>query len=112
METTLLLILTIISIVILITTFIKKPNKNENNSQDFLLTLNENLRKEIQEIRREMTNSSELGRKEIENKLLDINKGIINFQNNSLFASEWNWDFYRFRYVILYGLYKYRRTSE
>ena len=49
----------------------------------FLLTLNENLRKEIQEIRREMTNSSEIGRKEIENKLLDINKGIINFQNNS-----------------------------
>ena len=83
METTLLLILTIISIVILITVFIKKPNKNENNSQDFLLTLNENLRKEIQEIRREMTNSSEIGRKEIENKLLDINKGIINFQNNS-----------------------------
>ena len=45
--------------------------------------MNENLRKEIQEIRREMTNSSEIGRKEIENKLLDINKGIINFQNNS-----------------------------
>ena len=88
METTLLLILTIISIVILISIFIKKPNKNENNSQDFLLTLNENLRKEIQEIRREMTSSSELGRKEIENKLSDINKGIINFQNKDLSESK------------------------
>ena len=79
METILLAILIIISIAI----FFKKPNVEKSYSQEFLLNLNENLRKEIQDIRKEMTNNSEIGRKEIEEKLKDINKGIINFQTSS-----------------------------
>ena len=73
MEIILLGILIIISISILF----KKPK------QEFLLNLNEKLRKEIQDIRKEMTNNSEKGRKEIEEKLKDINKGIISFQTSS-----------------------------
>ena len=79
METILLGILIIISIAI----FFKKPSGEKNYSQEFLLNLNENLRKEIQDIRKEMTNNSEKGRKEIEEKLKDINKGIISYQTSS-----------------------------
>ena len=79
MDIILLGILIIISIAI----FFKKPKKEQNHSQEFLLNLNENLRKEIQDIRKEMTNNSEKGRKEIEEKLKDINKGIISFQTSS-----------------------------
>ena len=49
----------------------------------FLLTLNENLRNEINDIRKEMSDNSEKGRKEIENKLININKEISNFQTSS-----------------------------
>ena len=56
---------------------------DNNNSNEFLLNLNENLRKEIQEIRKEMSDNSEKGRKEIEEKLIDINQGINTFQISS-----------------------------
>ncbi len=49
----------------------------------FLLTLNENLRNEIKDIRKEMSDNSEKSRKEIENKLININKEISNFQTSS-----------------------------
>lgn len=79
MEIILLGILILISIAI----FFKKPIGQQNHSQEFLLNLNENLRKEIQDIRKEMTDNSEKGRKEIEEKLKDINKGITSFQTSS-----------------------------
>ena len=79
MDIILLGILIIISIAILF----KKPKKEQNHSQEFLLNLNENLRKEIQDIRKEMTDNSEKGRKEIEEKLKDINKEITSFQSSS-----------------------------
>jgi len=63
--------------------FFTKDEKNDNNSNEFLLNLNENLRAEIQEIRKEIANNSEKGRREIEEKLIDINKGINTFQTNS-----------------------------
>ena len=63
--------------------YFKKSNENKNVSNEFLLSLNENLRKEIQEIRKEVSEHSTQGRKEIENKLKDINKEIITFQSSS-----------------------------
>ena len=63
--------------------YFKKLKSTENNSNEFLLKLNENLRREIQDIRKEISQNSELGRKEIEEKLIDINKGIHTFQTES-----------------------------
>ena len=73
-----IIILTIIVIGFL-TLYFKKADK----SKEFLLQLNTELRKEIQDIRKEVSNNSEKGRKEIEEKLQNINKGITNFQNTS-----------------------------
>ncbi|MAO34004.1 MAG: DNA recombination protein RmuC [Flavobacteriales bacterium] len=63
--------------------YFKKHQKDDKKSNELLLNLNENLRKEIQEIRKEISDNSEKGRKEIEEKLLNINKGINNFQISS-----------------------------
>ena len=63
--------------------YLKKEEPQENSSKEFLLQLNTELRKEIQDIRKEVSANSDKGRKEIEEKLQDINKGITNFQNNS-----------------------------
>ena len=60
-----------------------ETKKKNSNSNEFLLKLNENLRTEIQEIRKEISNNSEKGRREIEEKLIDINKGINTFQTSS-----------------------------
>ena len=74
-------------LIILITGFVfiyfKNNEKKNTNSNEFLLKLNENLRTEIQEIRKEISNNSEKGRREIEEKLIDINKGINTFQTSS-----------------------------
>ena len=74
-------------LIILITGFVfiyfKNNEKKNSNSNEFLLKLNENLRTEIQEIRKEISNNSEKGRREIEEKLIDINKGINTFQTSS-----------------------------
>ena len=70
-------------IVIVLAIYFKKPKEKEANSNDFLLQLNESLRKEIQEIRKEVSNNAEQGRKEIEEKLININKGISTFQESS-----------------------------
>ena len=63
--------------------YFKKTEMRDDNSQELLLQLNEALRKEIQEIRKEVGENSEKGRKEIEEKLKDINKGISTFQESS-----------------------------
>jgi DNA recombination protein RmuC len=63
--------------------YFRKSDKVDDKSNEFLLNLNENLRKEIQEIRKEIWTNSEKGRKEIEGKLIDINKGINTFQTSS-----------------------------
>ncbi len=63
--------------------YFKKTSPKEESSNELLLHLNENLRKEIQEIRKEVGDNAEKGRQEIEQKLKDINKGITTFQENS-----------------------------
>ena len=63
--------------------YFKKTEVKTESSQELLLQLNEALRKEIQEIRKEVGENSEKGRKEIEEKLKDINKGISTFQESS-----------------------------
>jgi len=74
-------------LIILVTGFalvyFKKPKKANDNSNELLLSLNENLRKEIQDVRKEISDNSAKGRKEIEEKLITINKGISTFQTNS-----------------------------
>ena len=62
--------------------FFKKKEK-DNTSQELLIQLNNSLRQEIQEIRKEVGENSEKSRQEIEKKLTDINKGIYAFQENS-----------------------------
>ena len=74
----LILIILILGFILI---YFRKNEKNENNPNEFLLRLNENLRKEIQDIRKEISENSAKGRKEIEEKLIDINKGINVFQN-------------------------------
>ena len=78
-----IIILTIIITGFLALYFKKGDDKKEDNSKEFLLQLNSELRNEIQNIRKEVSNNSEKGRKEIEEKLQNINKGITNFQNAS-----------------------------
>ena len=78
-----IIILTIIIAGFLVLYFKKGDDKKEDNSKEFLLQLNSELRNEIQNIRKEVSNNSEKGRKEIEEKLQNINKGITNFQNAS-----------------------------
>ena len=63
--------------------YFKKNRSNNDSSQELLIQLNESLRKEIQDIRKEVGDNAEKGRQEIENKLKDINKGINLFQENS-----------------------------
>ncbi len=62
--------------------FARKTNSN-NESKEVLIQLNSELRKEIQEIRKEVSQNAEKSRLEIENKLTDINKGIYSFQQNT-----------------------------
>ena len=78
-----IIILTIIIAGFLVLYFKKGDDKKEDNSKEFLLQLNSELRNEIQNIRKEVSYNSEKGRKEIEEKLQNINKGITNFQNAS-----------------------------
>ena len=55
----------------------------KKSNTDPLFQIDNNIRKEIQEIRKEVANNSEQGRKEIEEKLKDINKDINSFQTSS-----------------------------
>jgi len=80
MEEYLVLIVLFIGLVLI---YFKKNVKTENNRNELLLSLNENLRMEIKEIRKEMSDNSEKGRVEIERKLIEINKGINTFQTSS-----------------------------
>ena len=63
--------------------YFKRSTTSDSNSNELLVQLNDSLRKEIQEIRKEVGENSEKGRKEIEDKLQDINKGINTFQESS-----------------------------
>ncbi len=74
------MILIVVGFVIL---YYKKPSNSQSKSNEFLVQLNDSLRKEIQEIRKEVSENSEKARKEIESKLKDINKEINTFQENS-----------------------------
>lgn len=73
----------IICLIVFSFLYFRKQEATSNNSDELLLRLNENLRKEIQEIRKEISNNSQQSRKEIEEKLLDINTGINTFQKSS-----------------------------
>jgi len=63
--------------------YFKNSKVKEDNSQELLVQLNDALRKEIQEIRKEVGENAQKSRQEIEEKLTDINKGIFKYQENS-----------------------------
>ena len=63
--------------------YFKNSKVKEDNSQELLVQLNDALRKEIQEIRKEVGDNAKKSRQEIEEKLTDINKGIFKYQENS-----------------------------
>ena len=70
-------------IIIALATYFKKTYSKDNASNEFLLQLNESLRKEIQDIRKEVGENADKGRKEIDGKLKDINKEINIFQETA-----------------------------
>ena len=63
--------------------YFKNSKVKDDNSQELLVQLNDALRKEIQEIRKEVGKNAQKSRQEIEEKLTDINKGIFKYQENS-----------------------------
>ena len=63
--------------------YFKNSNVKDDNSQELLVQLNDALRKEIQEIRKEVGENAQKSRQEIEEKLTDINKGMFKDQENS-----------------------------
>lgn len=80
METTLLFIAVLLFLGLII--FSLKSNKN-NSSDKLMIQLTNNLSNEIQNIRKEVSESSEKNRTEIETKLSAINKEINNFHKIS-----------------------------
>ena len=63
--------------------YIKKPKIANEQPNELSIQLNESLKREIQEIRKEVSLNAEKGRQEIEKKLSDINKDIVNYQKDS-----------------------------
>lgn len=78
---TILLVLILVAVVVFF--LINRGGKKEDNSQEFLLQLNAELRREIQDIRKEVNLNAEKGRTEIESKLKDINKELSDYQKSS-----------------------------
>ena len=74
----------VLLVIVLIILFFKTKKHDTN---ELLIKLNSSLRdplrKEIQEIRKEVSDNAEKSRSELEAKLQDINKGIYLFQENS-----------------------------
>ena len=77
--TVVILILLLVAVVFLI---LRKKDDN-GQSQDLLVQLNSELRKEIQEVRKELSNDAEKSRLEIDQKLSGINKEINEFHKTS-----------------------------
>ena len=80
MEITVLLIAILFALAFLI--YSVKNNKS-GSSDELIVQLTNNLSNEIQNIRKEVGENSEINRKEIENKLLSINQEIIDFHKSS-----------------------------
>ena len=66
-----LLLLVLVAIIVLIL------RKGKDGSQDLIVQLNGNLSQQIQDIRKEVSKTAENNRKEIEEKLININKESI-----------------------------------
>ena len=58
-------------------------NRNTSGSNSLLVQLNEALRNEIQEIRKDVAQNAQSSRIEIEGKLKTINQGISEFQKST-----------------------------
>lgn len=72
-------LLAVLIIFLLIKEF-KNTQKQDTQPNDLLIQLNENLRNEIREIRKEVSDNSEKNRKEMEEKLHFITKEISTYQ--------------------------------
>ncbi len=79
MDTFLLIVLLVAILVMIFLILKRKPD----NSQELIVSLNNDLRKEIQDIRKEVSENAKEGRIEIESKLKDINAEINNFHKST-----------------------------
>ena len=74
-------LLVVILGVVLVMFFLR--NRNPSGSDSLLLQLNEALRNEIQEIRKDVAQNAQTSRVEIEGKLKTINQEINEFQKSA-----------------------------
>jgi DNA recombination protein RmuC len=74
-----ILIVILLAVIFLIT----RKKEDDGQSQELLVQLNSELRKEIQEVRKELSNDAEKSRLEIDQKLTGINKEINDFHKTS-----------------------------
>ena len=74
------LLVVILGVVLLMFFF---RNRNSSGSDSLLLQLNEALRNEIQEIRKDVAQNAQTSRVEIEGKLKTINQEINDFQKSA-----------------------------
>lgn len=79
-----LIVLVLIALGILIYFQIKLQQPKEDNSSKLMLELNENLRKEIQETRKEIENKEEKNRQIIQERLDKINEQILSHQKSTV----------------------------
>ena len=77
-----LILLALAAVIFLLLKKKEQPTDN-GDSQKLLIELNENLRKEIQEIRKEVEETGGKNRKEIQERLDNINKEISSYQKSS-----------------------------
>ena len=78
------LIVVILVIILLAVVFlITRKKDDDGQSQDLLVQLNSELRKEIQDVRKELSHDAEKSRLEIDQKLTGINKEINDFHKTS-----------------------------
>ena len=86
MTVLLVVISTLILLAIVYLIYIQKDPSGEVNSlkqQQALMELSSKLSQEVQEIRKEITDTSGKNREEIQNRLVHINKELLGFQKST-----------------------------
>ena len=78
-----ILLLIVILITVIVLFVYNKKSQSSNSSSDLLIQLNDSLRSEIQNIRKEVQENAKQSRTEIENKLKNINEEINAFHVSS-----------------------------
>ena len=86
-----IIIVTLLVLLLVAVVFLNTRKKEGNtHSQELLVQLNSELRKEIQEVRKELSQDAEKSRVEIDQKLTGINKEINDFHKTSKSDEKFN----------------------